>query len=241
MTGPGWWTATCSSAAVIIRGAHGRVMRITIDPRVALGYPGLELVGQVVDGLEVAPRRDDLEAHKRRLEKEIRASGTPDDIKDDGRVRAYRDFFWSLGIDPTKIRPAAEALVRRVANGRPLPTINTAVDALNVASVETRVAFASFDVARLQGDMTLRYAEEGEGFLGIGMDRPKVLEGRELVIDDGHALVAIYPYRDADASKITSDTHAVFLLGCGVPGLGGEALVDATWYVAELMARYSGV
>lgn len=220
-------------------------MRVDIEERVREAYPDLELVTRVVEGLSVRERRDDLEDHKRGLEARLREHGVAGlggpggDVKDDPRVRCYRDFYWSLGIDPTKTRPAAEALIRRVMNGRPLPTINTAVDAYNVASVETRVAFAAFDVAALHGELTMRYARPGEAFAGIGMDRPKVLEGRELVIDDGVDLVAIYPYRDADASKLTMSTEATLCLGCGVPGLGGKELEEATEVTVAYLNRYS--
>ena len=219
-------------------GADSIAMRIDIDEVVAEAYTGLELVPVVVEGLSVVREREDLEAHKRRLEEEVRASGTADVIKDEPLARAYRDFFWSLGIDPTKTRPAAEALVRRIARGRPLPTINTAVDAYNLASVESRVAFAAFDVAALHGDLVMRYAREGEAFRGIGMDKPKVLDGRELVIDDGTELVAIYPYRDADASKLTLATEATLCLGCGVPGLDGDELGKATDLAVGYLRRY---
>jgi DNA/RNA-binding domain of Phe-tRNA-synthetase-like protein len=214
-------------------------MRVRVERRVTTTYPGLYLVEETLEGLAIAKRRDDLEVHKRELEESVRSEGSVDALKDEPRVRAYRDFFWSLGIDPTKIRPAAEALVRRIARGGSLPTINTAVDALNIASVETRVAFASFDMDVLEGDLTLRYAETGEEFVGIGMDRPKVLVGKELVIDDGVKLVAIYPYRDADKSKITLDTRKVLLLGCGVPGLGGRDLSEATAHTAAMILMYS--
>ena len=213
-------------------------MRIDIDEGVARDYPDLELVLRVVEGIQVTRTSEELEGHKRRLEQAVRAEGTADTIKEEPRVAAYRRFFWSLGIDPTKTRPAAEALVRRIARGNPMPTINTAVDAYNVASVETRVAFAAFDADRLGGDLLMRYAREGEPFSGIGMDRPRVLSGRELVIDDGEALVAIYPYRDADASKLTTDTRASVVLGCGVPGLWGRELTEATSRAVELLDRY---
>ncbi len=213
-------------------------MRIDVDEGVARDYPDLELVLRVVDGFEVTRENEELEVHKRKLEEAVRAEGTADTIKEEPRVAAYRRFFWSLGIDPTKTRPAAEALVRRIARGNPLPTINTAVDAYNVASVETRVAFAAFDVARLHGDLFMRYARECEPFAGIGMDRPKMLTGNELVIDDGEVLVAIYPYRDADASKLTEGTTASVVLGCGVPGLWGRDLLEATERAVELLERY---
>ncbi len=213
-------------------------MRIDIGEGVARDYPDLELVSRVVEDLTVTRRSEELETHKRKLEEAVRAEGTAETIKDEPRVAAYRKFFWSLGIDPTKTRPAAEALVRRIARGNPLPTINTAVDAYNVASVETRVAFAAFDLHQLHGDMLMRYAREGEPFVGIGMDKPKVLAGNELVIDDGEALVAIYPYRDADASKLTEGTRSSVVLGCGVPGLWGRELMEATERAVELLERY---
>jgi DNA/RNA-binding domain of Phe-tRNA-synthetase-like protein len=213
-------------------------MRIDIDDGVVRDYPDLELVLRVVEDLQVLKDKEALEHHKRKLEEAIRTEGTAETLKDEPRVAAYRTFFWSLGIDPTKTRPAAEALVRRIARGNPLPTINTAVDSYNLASVETRVAFAAFDVARLHGDLLMRYAKEAEPFAGIGMDRPKVLAGNELVIDDGEELVAIYPYRDADSSKLTLETRTSIVLGCGVPGLWGRELLEATERAVELLKRY---
>ncbi len=215
-------------------------MRMDIDKRVAMDYPDLHLVPVVMEDLTIVRSRPDLQELKADLEAALRDEHAVEALKDEPRVRAYRDFFWSLGIDPTKVRPAAEALVRRVVRGRSLPTINTAVDAYNVASIETKVAFAAFDIDRLHGDLLLRYAREGEEFLGIGMDSPIHLKGRELVIDDGKALVAVYPYRDADASKLTGETSRLLLLGCGVPGLAGRGLREATERAAELIKRYAG-
>jgi DNA/RNA-binding domain of Phe-tRNA-synthetase-like protein len=211
---------------------------MSIEARVSREFPELTLVAVHLEGLAIAGMRPELDALKADLERRLREQHAADALKDEPSVRAYRAFFWALGIDPTKIRPASEALVRKVVRGRPLPTINTAVDALNVASIETNVAFAAFDMGLLQGDLTLRYAMKGERFLGIGMDAPIVLEGRELVIDDTVQLVAVYPYRDADATKLTTATRRAYLLGCGVPGVGGWDLQRATDRCAELMREH---
>ena len=214
-------------------------MHLSIDARVRSDFPGLQVVPSPLEGLHIVERRPDLDRLKAELEAALRERHAADALKDEPRVRAYRDFLWRLGIDPTKVRPASEALVRKVVRGRPLPTINTAVDALNVASIETNVAFAAFDADLLGGDLTLRYAAAGERFLGIGMDAPLALTGRELVIDDTRALVAVYPYRDADATKLTTSTRRAHVLGCGVPGLGGWDLQRATDRCVELMGMYS--
>ena len=124
-----------------------------------------------------------------------------------------------MGVDPTKTRPAAEALIRRVLRGRPLPRINTLVDAYNLASIESTIPLAAFDEDDLAGDLLMRQADAGEEFLGIGMDKPITLNGGEAVVQDGEKLVAIYPHRDADACKITLDTENTLMLICGVPNI----------------------
>jgi len=47
----------------------------------------------------------------------ISASASLEGLKEDPVVRAYRDFYWRLGIDPTKVRPSSEALARRALRG----------------------------------------------------------------------------------------------------------------------------
>ncbi|MDH5664470.1 MAG: phenylalanine--tRNA ligase beta subunit-related protein, partial [Candidatus Bathyarchaeota archaeon] len=152
--------------------------------------------------------------------------------------RAYRDFFWRVGIDPTKNRPAAEALIRRVLGGKVIPNINTLVDAYNLASIKTEIALAAFDADRLKGGLLMRFAIKGEEFLGIGMEKPMVLQGGEIVISDGEELVAVYPHRDADNTKVTMKTKNVVLLVCGVPGIGEETLQKAARVALEYLTRF---
>ena len=72
------------------------------------------------------------------------------------------------------------------------------------------------------------------------MDKPIQLGGGEAVIQDDDRLVAIYPYRDADYSKITTSTHNLLLLTCGVPGIGTEALEKAEMVGVEYITRFCG-
>ena len=113
-----------------------------------------------------------LEEFKEEVFVEVKSRFTLESLKDEPVFRAYRDFFWRIGVDPTKVRPAAEALIRRVLGGRSIPRINTVVDAYNLVSMTTCIALAAFDVSRLNGDIIMRFADKGEEFFGIGMDKP---------------------------------------------------------------------
>ena len=83
-------------------------------------FPGL--AAQIINfkGVSVKRELDELEAYKEEIYTETRNRWEIEKLRDDPDFRAYRDFFWRLGIDPTKNRPAAEALIRRVLNGRPI-------------------------------------------------------------------------------------------------------------------------
>ena len=213
-----------------------------VDPALELEFPGLRAVELTVRGLTVRNSDAGLEAWKTTVYEETRKGGkTLETVKDDRLFKAYRDFYWKVGIDPTKTRPAAEALTRRVLGGREIPAINTLVDVCNLVSLKTRIAIAAFDCAYLRPEALLfRRARAGESFLGIGMSHPILLEGIEAVIEDTeyHDLAAFYPFRNAERSKVTESTREAFLLMCGVPGIDDRPLEWAKALCQEFVTRF---
>lgn len=218
----------------------GLKMLLRVDTGLSARFPGLTAQIVRITHVEVRREHPDLGRFKVEVIERVRARWTLDQLREHPLFRAYRDFFWRVGVDPTKTRPAAEALIRRVLRGRPLPRINTLVDAYNLASLETAVALAAFDEDGLVGELLMREAEAGEEFLGIGMERPVVLRGREPVVADGEKLIAIYPYRDAEACKITGGTENALILVCGVPNIEDETLRHAGRVAVEYVTRFCG-
>ncbi len=215
-------------------------MSLKLDPRLSSKFPGLSARIAYICGVHIEERRPELEAFRKNVLDEATKRWNVEELKDNPVFRAYRDFFWKVKVDPTKTRPAAEALLRRVLRGNPLPTINTLVDAYNLASVSTSIPFGAFDTDRMRDEPLMREDSPGEEFLGIGMDRPVQLGGGEAVIQDDERLIAVYPYRDADYSKVTASTRNLLLLTCGVPGIGDEQLRAAEAVGVEYITRFCG-
>jgi len=202
-------------------------------------FPGLSVAEGDVGPLSVQEKSPPLKALKDEIVRSVREQYTLERIKDEPLFRAYRDFFWKVGVDPTKTRPASEALVRRILAGRMLPAINTAVDAYNLASVRTGIPIAAFDADTLGGKLSMRFAEEGEAFLGIGMAAPVMLHTNQIILTDEDAIVAIYPYRDSDTTKITLATTTVHIVACGVPGVEREKVCSAYELAAAFLREYA--
>ena len=215
-------------------------MVLRISEEVRRRFPDLRVLTAYIEGVKVGGRGEDLDRFEEEVIGDVRGRYDLSTVKDAFLFRAYRDFFWRIKVDPTKTRPAAEALIRRILAGKPFPRINTFVDAYNLASVKSEIALAAFDLDKIHGDLTMRFAFRGEEFLGIGMKKPMVLEGGEVVISDEERLVAIYPHRDAEESKVTETTENVLLLTCGVPGIQVEKLRTARQIAFDYVIRFCG-
>jgi len=209
-----------------------------IVPDLRNRYPDLKVLAFSVKDVKVTKRKDELEEFKKLVFDEVRKRYSLETVKDVPVFRTFRDFFWKIGIDPTKNRPAAEALVRRILAGKPIPSINTAADACNLASIKSEVPLATFDEDKIKDKLTMRFALKEESFLGIGMTKPMSLNGGEVVISDSERIVALYPHRDADYSKLTEKTRNVTILVCGVPEISLETLNHSKQIAIEYINKF---
>jgi DNA/RNA-binding domain of Phe-tRNA-synthetase-like protein len=207
---------------------------------VATRYPELFLCFGVIYGIRLEKDNEQIRRLKKVVYEEVKAEYKIETLKDNPIVRAYRDFYWRIGIDPTKTRPSGEALLRRVLRGEELPTISTAVDAYNLASAKTIIPVSGFDRDRITMPLQVRFARNGETFLGIGMNKPITLTNRMLVLADEKQVLCIYPYRDSDHTKITERTQNVLIVGYGAPGIAEQQVSKAVETALEYIKIVCG-
>ncbi len=192
------------------------------------------VLGVSVRPLSEAERREVIETVRR-----IAGRYGLKSLKDNPVVRAYRDFYWRIGIDPTKQRPSSEALLRRVLRGRGFPNINNVVDACNLASIETLVPIGLYDMDLLEPPLVLRYARNGEVFKPIGGELYR-LGPNEIVIADGRRVIHVYPHRDSAETAITPKTRNVLVISLGAPLVSVNLVRKAAELTAAYIERYAG-
>ncbi|GBC75190.1 Phenylalanine--tRNA ligase beta subunit [archaeon HR06] len=159
-----------------------------------------------------------------------------DNLKDHPTIRALRDFYWRIGIDPTKIRPSSEALMRRFLKYGKIPKINNVVDAGNIASLETLIPIGLYDLDKVKGNLTIRFAKEGEEFLDINGEK-KLLSSNSIVLSDDLGILHLFPHRDANRTKITRETTKLLIVACGVKGIDRNLVEKAADRVLEILAK----
>ncbi|MCB0515919.1 MAG: phenylalanine--tRNA ligase beta subunit-related protein [Chitinophagales bacterium] len=90
----------------------------------------------------------------------------------DAVVDATRKAYKLLGKDPSRYRPSAEALRRRIAKGQSLYSINNVVDILNAISAHSGFSIGGYDVAKIEGNnifLSIGTADDVYEALGRGL------------------------------------------------------------------------
>jgi DNA/RNA-binding domain of Phe-tRNA-synthetase-like protein len=125
-------------------------------------------------------------------------------------IRAIRTLFRSWGMDPSKYRPASEALLRRVVQGKGLYRVSNVVDVSNLVSIETGWPLGCYDRLRINEPVVLRHGLLGENYEGIGK-KTWNLEGRPVLADPAGPFGS--PISDSTRSMITeSATNVVIVI-----------------------------
>ncbi len=157
-----------------------------------------------------------------------------DSLKDHPTAAAYRKLSWRVGIDPTKNRPAGEALARRILQGKGLPRIHPLVDAYNLASARTLVPLGAYSMDRLEPPITVRLARDGESFHGIGRSPEPLEPGRIVYVDAGGQVCGVFLWRDAHETRVRDDSDRVLVSVVGGDPLSIHTGLEALTAVAEM-------
>jgi len=152
---------------------------LSLAPEIA-GRVRLGLV--VLDGVTVHDAGPGLAAESAAYGEELRRRHPDAKSSEVPGAAEARALYKDLGLDPTKVRPSNEALLRRVLKGEALYTVNTLVDALNLCSLRAQLPFGLYDLDRVEPPVVLRRGGPGESYEGIRKGAVNV-EGRPVLVD----------------------------------------------------------
>lgn len=166
---------------------------------------------------------------------EYKVHFTIDSLKDMSGILATRRVYRAFGKDPSRYRPASEALVRRILQGKDLYQIDTLVDLINLASMKFGYSIGGFDADKFTGDtLTLGIGREDEPYEGIGRGMLNIA-GLPVYRDDKGGVGT--PTSDNERTKITLDTVHLLVLINGYDGNEEQVRANAV-YIQELLKKY---
>lgn len=150
-------------------------------------------------------------------------------------IRGSRAVYKAFGRNPGRYRVSSEALIRRVRRGDELYHVNSVVDVNNLISVESGLSVGSYDLSNIHGTITLRKAEKGEGYTGIGKDFLDLENMLVLSDDDG---IFGCSMSDSTRAMVTNDTKDILVvIYCFENDIDLEALLHNA---QEVFRKFAG-
>ena len=168
---------------------------------------------------------------------QLRAESNVDDCKEQYAIAATRTAYRRCGKDPSRYRPSAEALRRRLLRGLELYQIDTLVDIINLVSLQTGYSIGGFDAGKIVGNkLVLGIGREGEPYEGIGRGVLNI-DGLPVYRDNIGGIGT--PTSDNERTKIDLNTQHLLVIINGYSGAKG--LQEAADLTLNLLKRYASL
>lgn len=164
-----------------------------------------------------------------------KATLTTESLKEMSGIAATRKVYRACGKDPSRYRPASEALIRRMLQGKTLYQIDTLVDLVNLASIAYGYSIGGFDADKFEGcTLTLGVGKAGEPYEGIGRGMINI-EGLPVYRDQIGGVGT--PTSDNERTKMElKTTHLVVLIN-GYDGNEDQVRANAE-FIQTLLRKY---
>ena len=176
---------------------------------------------------------DDYRAEQRAARARLKATA----IADLPSIAAWRRAFSRFGVKPTQHRNAAEALLRRLAKHGDIPSVNTLVDIGNLVSIRHAMPVAAFDLAGIDGSITVRFATGDERFTDLGSSDGVFPDPGEVIFVDDDDVVSARRWCWRQSAQSATGQATAFAQALDNMLLISAATVAAAAALALLLVR----
>lgn len=105
-----------------------------------------------------------------------------DTINTNPAIYATREAYKKFGKDPSRYRPSADSLRRRIVKGLGLYKVNNVVDILNYISLKTGISIGGYNTDLIVGEVFLDIGKISDDYNGIGRGKLNI-EGLPVLYD----------------------------------------------------------
>lgn len=182
---------------------------IGFSEKIRMGAPELKVV-QIEATVSNPATSDSLWAEMTAEAERLRENFELAELNKRPAIAGTRKAYKALGKDPNRYRPSAEALGRRVINGKGLYRLTALIDIINLISLRSGYSIGGFDADKIEGDtLVLDAGTKEDVFNAIGRG-PLNIEGLPVYRD---AIGGIgTPTSDEERTKLTPDTTRLLML-----------------------------
>jgi DNA/RNA-binding domain of Phe-tRNA-synthetase-like protein len=198
-------------------------LKFKIDPAIFATFPGLHVGVVRAKGVDNHGECPEILEKINKIQGKIRRDFNMETLTDCPKIQNWRKAYKAFGAKPKKHHSSVENLYRMTLDGSPLRSINKLVDIYNYVSLMHMVPIGGDDLAKVEGDIVLRFAAGDESFDPLGADDvQRAREGEVIYADEKEVLCRRWNWRESEKTKMSEETHDVLLVCEGLPPVTAE-------------------
>lgn len=193
-------------------------MKFKVDTQIFEKFPGLNIGIVSAKKIDNHGESEEIMRLIRKKEEEIRENFDTETFSLHPKIQSWRKAYLSFGAKPKKYQSSIESLNRVILKGIDLRDINKIVNIYNYISIKYMVPVGGDDLAKVEGDIQLKFAQGNEPFTPLNSEEILTAkEGEVVYVDSKEVLCRRWNWRECDKSKMTDDTEEVVLVAEGLP------------------------
>lgn len=214
---------------------------LTISSEIQTTFPKIRIGVALIQDVSNSKRSVDLSREKITFLKQFNERFTLSSFVNHHLTIAYSNFYRHIGLDPDITPPGPQNLISRYFKEKNFPTINTLVDACNLAVFSALIPLGIFDSNKIIGTLHLRFSTSKDKIIPIGLSSPQpVPKNVPIFVDDNRVISAPIYHRDSNFTKIQLTTNNVLLMAVAVDGVSVKELKFGLDCGISLIKKYNG-
>jgi DNA/RNA-binding domain of Phe-tRNA-synthetase-like protein len=209
---------------------------IRIDESIRQTCPDCRLGFLTIRGMSVVGSSPVLSQEFMKLQAEVSKIYNIESVSKLPKILSVRNMYRKLEFDPSRYRPASEALVRRVLQNKGVYFVNSAVDVNNYCSLKFLLPFGLYDAGKIEGDVSYFRADSGS-YVNIGGHEVSAV-GKPFLADDKG--IFGNPTSDSRRTAVSLTTTDVLAVVFADAESSEQELVDILHFAGEMQVRYNG-
>ncbi|MGI0116185.1 B3/B4 domain-containing protein [Zooshikella sp. RANM57] len=215
------------------------MIKLNVDPAIWSYWSTLQLGVVKVTGVDNEGAATATAEHLRSVQEVTARQVQGVTISELPEVAAWREAYRLFGAKPKRYPCSLENLLQRLKREQFPRAINPLVDIYNIVSLQYRVPVGGEDIAKIQGDLWLRFATENEPSIQLlGEPEARAPKPGEVIYSDNvGAVCRRWNWKEAERTKLTATTKDAILV---VESLQEASLQPCLEALVELVSEYCG-
>ena len=209
-------------------------MSITVQPEIWSRFPDMRILCVRGAGLDNLTPNPGTTALLQAAQDSISAESLTHE-----HLLLWRQAYEHVGISMGKYPCSIQAMVKRIAKGGRVPSINPLVDLYNAVSIANITPLGGLDLDQLEGSQQLRLTKADELFISIGDSEPDTVHAGEICYSDDHDVITRhFCWRQAQKGSIQPETRRFMLIAEILGEMPDSLLGNVQKQLVERLLQY---